>query len=96
MKPSVADSLAREMFDPDVPNVVEVELADGSTFYGSFTREYVETDEIVGVRSVLTAPSADVEGLTTGDSITVAGTVYKARVIQVRGRAITGVILGTG
>lgn len=84
------------MFDPDLPNVAECSFGDAPAFYGSFNREYVETDDIVGVRSVLTAPSADVEGLAAGDSITVAGTVYKARIIQIRGRAITGIVLGTG
>ena len=94
MNTDEVDSLVFELFDSDLPNVGPVRIAGRSEFYGSLSREHVETDEIVGVRSVLVAPSARLDGLRVGETVTFDGVEYIARVIEVRGRAVTAVILG--
>lgn len=91
---SSADELAREIFDPDMPNVMPASFGGGATFYGSLSREYVETDELVGVRSVFLCASADLDGLQAGDTLTIEGRDFVARVIEIRGRAIAAVVLG--
>lgn len=88
------DDLASELFDSDLPNVVCASIGNGATFNASLTREHVETDEIVGIRSVLLAPAHELEGLRAGASIEIDGDNYIASVIEIRGRAMVGVILG--
>ena len=90
-----SDDLVRELFDPDFPNVAAASFAGCQEFNGSLSREHIETNEIVGIRSVFLAPSADLEGLGVGGVITIGGVRYIAQVLQVRGRAITAVVLGS-
>lgn len=94
MKKSELDELALELFDPDLPNVVSASISGGPDIYGSLSREFVETDEVVGVRSVFLTSSASVDGVRNGETIEVDGDTKKIRVIQPRGRAITALVLG--
>lgn len=94
MNQSELDDLADELFDPDLPNVVPVSFGDSAPFNGSLSREHIETDEIVGVRSVLICARKNIQSLTENQSIKVDGDVYFARYIEQRGRAISAVVLG--
>jgi hypothetical protein len=89
------DDLTTELFDEDLPNVVSAHFAGcGDSFSGSLSREHVETNEIVGIRSVFTAPSERFIGLHVDDPIWIGDEQYYARVIETRGVATTALILG--
>jgi hypothetical protein len=94
MRAAEVDNLVSELFDPDLPNVAPVSIRGRADFYGSLSREHIETDEIVGVRSVLVAPRANLDGLRVGETLTIDGDDYISRLIEVRGRGITAVVLG--
>ena len=89
------DDLADELFDEDLPNVVAAHFDGcGDSFSGSLSREHVETSEIVGIRSVFTAPSNRFIGLCVDDPIWIGDEQFYARVIETRGVATTALILG--
>ena len=88
------DDLTRELFDSDLPNVTLATLGSGGEFYGSFSREYLETEEIAGARSVFLAAKADVENVVEGDSIEIDDETYFIRVIEPSGRGISALLLG--
>ena len=95
MKQSDLDDLAVELFDEDGPNIVAARFAGcGDDFLGSLSREHIETDEISGIRSVFLCPSCKLGGLSQHDPIWIGDEQYLARLIEVRGRAISAVILG--
>lgn len=87
------DSLAAEFMDADLANVVDC-VFSGGTVRGSFSREYIETDQVAGVRSVILCPSSSVDTVATGDAVTVDGVNYTVQVIEQRGRAFTALVLG--
>lgn len=89
------DDLADELFDEDLPNVVSASFDGcGDPFSGSLSREHVETSEIVGIRSVFTAPAHRLIGLCVDDPIWVGDEQWFARVIETRGVATMAIILG--
>lgn len=94
MNQSDLDELVSELFDPDLPNVVSASFGDSDPFNGSLSREHIETDEIVGIRSVFLCASKDVAALERDQVITVDDDDYFARVIEKRGRGLSAVILG--
>jgi hypothetical protein len=92
---SELDDLTAELFDPDLPNVVLAHFDGcGDAFHGSLSKEHVETNEVVGIRSVFTCPTHALDGLHENDPIWIGDVSYFARVIETRGVATSAVILG--
>lgn len=89
------DDLAAELFDEDLPNVVAARYDGcGDDFSGSLSKEHVETNEIVGIRSVFTAPTHKLVGLCVDDPIWIGDEQWYVRVIETRGVATSAIILG--
>jgi len=89
------ESLSAELFDPDMPNVFPATFEGcDKEFFGALSREHIETDEIVGIRSVFTCPTHKIERLQADDPILIGSEQFYARVIECRGALISGLILG--
>lgn len=95
MNQTELDDLTAELFDEDLPNVLAAHFDGcGDDFRGSLSKEHVETNEIVGIRSVFLAPTKALIGLHVDDPIWIGDEQWYARVIETRGVATSAIVLG--
>jgi len=74
-----------------------VTKADASTFTGIFDNDFLAVDldesEVESTEPTLLARTADVSGLTHGDSLTISAVSYTVRGIQPDGTGMTQIML---
>lgn len=95
MNLSEAREVAREMMDEDLSSVVSVEHNGRSAFNASMTRDYVEIDNIIGVRSILLCIDEDADEIDQGDQLVIDGMTFIAQAKQRRGRVTVAIVLGS-
>lgn len=89
------DALAIELMDGDLPSMSSISYK-GQTFNASLSKGYVETGRISGVRSILLCPNVYLDGAKEGDQIFIDNDAHYIQGFDVRGKAMTALILGRG
>ncbi|MCP4477838.1 MAG: hypothetical protein GY818_07080 [Planctomycetaceae bacterium] len=88
------NGLASELFSLDMPGVIEASIQNGRLYQvGKFSKIYVETDQVVGVRSTFLCPVEFVGGVVEGDPIKILNVDYIVEAIEVEGLALVRFIL---
>ena len=87
--------LAAEMLDEDLPGVSVASINNGRLrFIGKLDRDYIETEQVTGVRSVFVCSAANNSSVSEGAEISISGVDYTIEAIEQFGIAFIRLILG--